>query len=463
MPDPTPGPTTSLDRNAGPFLAICLIIANVIGSGIYTNPGFLARDLRSPFAVLGIWIIGAVLAFAGALSYGELGAMFPEAGGEYVYLREAFGPLFGFLTGWASFFAGFSAPIGAATIGFAAYLSHFLPGLSPENILWNTSVGRFSLHISAGQIVALLVLWMLSLSHITGVRRGGQLQVFLTVVKVAAIAGLIVLGIWLGKGEWTNFHSGAAGILPANVFSTGAVSLIFVLFSFSGWNAAAYIAGEIREPHKTLPMALIAGTAAVTIIYIGLNVLFLYALGIQGMSGVLQVGEKASLALFGPAATHFVAGMMALSILASASAMIIAGPRVYFAMAADGLFFKSIGTLHSAYRSPGASIIWQAVWVSILILSSTFEPLVVYSGFMLVLFSSMAVAAVVVLRTRRPELPRPFRVPFYPWTPLIFISFSIWILVFTLRGRPVESAFGIATVLLGLPLYFYWRRRPRLG
>src|SRR5437588_4032561 len=154
-----------MDRKAGPLLAICLVVANVIGSGIYTTPGFLARDLQSPFAVLGIWVIGAVLAFAGSLSYCELGAMFPEAGGEYVYLREAFGPLFGFLAGWASFFAGFSAPIGAATIGFAAYLSHFLPGLSPENILWTTSLGRFSLHVSAGQITGLVVLWILSLWH----------------------------------------------------------------------------------------------------------------------------------------------------------------------------------------------------------------------------------------------------------------------------------------------------------
>src|SRR5262249_16093049 len=160
--------------------------------------------------------------------------------------------------------------------------------------------------------------------------------------------------------------------------------LIFVLFSFSGWNAAAYIAGEIREPHKTLPLALITGTAVVTIIYLSLNLLFIYALGIQGMSGVLQVGAKASLALFGPAATDVVGGMMALSILASASAMILAGPRVYFAMAADGLFFKSIGTLHATYRSPSASIIWQAAWVSVLILSSTFEPLIVYSGLVLV-------------------------------------------------------------------------------
>jgi APA family basic amino acid/polyamine antiporter len=385
--------------------------------------------------------------------------MFPEAGGEYVYLREAFGPLFGFLTGWASFVAGFSAPIGAATIGFAAYLSHFLPALSPENILWTSSIGRFPLHISAGQIVALAVLWMLSFLHISGIRRGGQLQVFLTAIKVAAIVSLIVLGLLLGKGDWSNLYSSAGEMLPAGVFSNGAVSLIFVLFSFSGWNAAAYIAGEIREPRKTLPIALISGTAAVTIIYLGLNVVFLYALGIQGMSGVLQVGEKASLVLFGPAATHVVAGMMAGSILASASAMIIAGPRVYFAMAKDGLFFKSAGTIHSAYRSPSASILWQAAWVSVLILCSAFEPLIVYSGFVLVLFSSMAVAAVVVLRARSPEVQRPFRVPFYPWTPLLFIGFSVWILTYTLQARPVESAFGVATVLAGLPLYFYWSRK----
>ena len=450
---------TALERNAGPLLATCLIIANVIGSGIYTTPGFLARDLGSPFAVLGIWILGAILAFAGALSYSELGAMFPEAGGEYVYLREAFGPVFGFLTGWASFFAGFSAPIGAATIGFSAYLSHFFPAWSPENIFWITRFGPFSIHLGAGQIVALVVLWVLSLTHITGIHRGGQLQVLLTVAKVAAIFGLIILGFWLGQGDWGNFHSGARELLPAGVFRNGAVSLIFVLFSFSGWNAAAYIAGEVRHPHRTLPMTLVVGTAIVTVIYLGLNMLFLYALGIEGMSGVLQVGEKASLALFGPVATHVVAAMMAGSILAAASAMIIAGPRVYFAMAADGVFFKKTGNLHPLYRSPSASIIWQAAWVSVLVLFSAFEPLIVYSGFVLVLFSAMAVAAVVVLRIRRPEAARPFRVPFYPWTPLVFVAFSLWILVYTLWGRPVESTFGIATVLLGLPLYFYWTRQ----
>ena len=448
----------TLKRNVGLLTATSLVIANVIGAGIYTTPGFLARDLGSPFAVLAIWVLGAILALAGALSYSELGAAYPEAGGEYVYLREAFGPLWGYLSGWTSFFAGFAAPIAAATIGFAAYLAHFSPGLVPGNILWSTSLGPLPIRLSGGQIVALIALWLLSLTHLSGMRRGGQLQVLLTVGKVASIAALIILGLWLGHGDWGNFHSGPQGLLPKGVYHSSAVSLIFVLYCYMGWNAAAYIAGEVREPHRTLPQSLLAGTAIVTVFYLGLNMLFLYGLGIDGMSGVLQVGEKASQALFGPMATHLVAAMMALSILASASAMIAVGPRVYFAMASDGLFPKSLAGVHSHYQSPSASILSQAAWTSVLILTGTFEALIVYSGFVLVFFSALAVASLIVLRLRRPELARPFRVPLYPWTPLIFVGFSIWILIYTLWGRPLESSLGIATVLLGLP-YFYWRRR----
>jgi basic amino acid/polyamine antiporter, APA family len=451
----------ALERTAGPFLATCIVIANVIGAGIYTTPGFLARDLGSPFAVLAIWVVGAILALAGALSYSELGAAFPKAGGEYVYLREAYGPLWGYLSGWTSFFAGFSAAIAAAAIGFSAYMAHFAPALGPGNLLWSGRLASLPIRINAGQIVALVAIWALSLAHITGMRRGGQLQVLLTVGKTLSIAALIVVGLWLGRGRWENFHSGPQGILPPRVYQNGAVSLIFVLYSFSGWNAAAYIAGEVRRPHRTLPFSLLAGTGIVTILYIGLNLMFLYGLGIDGMSGVLQVGEKASLALFGPAAADIVGALMALSILASASAMIVAGPRVYFAMASDGLFPKRLAGIHRRYRSPAASIISQGLWTSVLILTGTFEALLVYSGFVLVFFAFMAVGALIVLRVRHPELDRPFRVPFYPWTPLLFIVFSAWILIYTLRDRPVESSLGIATVLIGLPLYFYWQRRPR--
>ncbi|MBI2818085.1 MAG: amino acid permease [Acidobacteria bacterium] len=458
---PLEQPPATLQRTAGPFVAICLVIANVIGAGIYTTPGFLARDLGSPFAVLSIWIIGAILALAGALSYSELGAAYPEAGGEYIYFREAFGPLWGYLSGWTSFFAGFSAPVAAASIGFAAYLSHFAPQVGPGRVLGTIPLGGWALQITAGQIVALAAVWALSFAHITGMRRGGQLQILLTVAKVASIAALIVLGLWLGNGSWNNFQSGPEGLVPPGAMRNGAISLIFVLFSYSGWNAAAYIAGEVRQPHRTLPVSLLTGTAIVTVLYLGLNTLFLYGLGISGMSGVLQVGEKAALAMFGPVAGDLVAAMMALSILASASAMIVAGPRVYFAMALDGLFPKRVAAIHPRYGSPAVAIVCQGVWSSVLILSGTFEALIVYSGFVLVFFSALAVAALLVLRVRRPELPRPFRVPLYPWTPLLFIGFSVWILLYTVWGRPIEASLGVLTVLLGLPLYFYWTRKAR--
>jgi APA family basic amino acid/polyamine antiporter len=322
-------------------------------------------------------------------------------------------------------------------------------------------LGSWEWRLSGGQVVALLALWLLSLTHISGAQRGGKLQVVLTVGKTAAIVALIVFGLTLGSGDWGHFRDTSQGLLPAQAFRNLPISLIFVLYCFSGWNAAAYLAGEIREPHRNLPLALLAGTLIVTVLYFGLNLLFLYALPIAEMSGVLEIGEKASVALFGPVASHFVAALMALSILASASAMVLAGPRVYFAMASDGLFPRKLAGLHSQYQSPASSILSQSAWTSVLILTGTFEQLIVYSGFVLVFFSALAVASVMVLRWRRPELRLPFRVPLYPYTPLVFVAFSAWILLYTLQGRPAESLLGIATVLLGLPLYYYWRRLSR--
>lgn len=449
----------SLQRSVGAITAASLVVANCIGVGIFTTPGFLARDLGSPFAILAIWVLGAILALAGALCYSELGAAFPEAGGEYVYLREAYGPLWGFLTGWTSCVIAFPAPIAAASIGVSAYLSHFAPLLSPDNILWSVPLGSLQLQLSGGQIFALVIVWSLTLIHISSVRHGSRLQVGLTVIKVVALVAVIVLGVALGTGDWGHLQSGPEGLVPVGALRNGAVSLIFVLFSFSGWNAAAYIAGEMRQPHKTIPVSLLAGTGVVALLYLGLNVVFLYGLGVSGMSGVLQVGEKASLALFGPVATHLVSAFMALSILASVSAMILVAPRVYYAMASDKLFPMRLARVHPRFQTPAAAIVCLALWTSVLVLSGTFEQLIVYAGFALVFFSALAVGAVIVLRVRRPQLVRPFRVPLYPFVPLLFLAFAAWILIFTFRGRPTESLLGIATVLLGLPLYFYWRRR----
>jgi len=458
---PVERPVVTLTRSVGAFTATCVVVANVIGAGIFTTPGFLARDLGSPFAVLSIWVLGAILALAGALSYSELGAAFPRAGGEYIYLREAYGPVWGFLSGWTSFFTGFAAPIAAACIGFSAYVSVFAPALGPNYVLGSVEIGSLRLSLSGGQVIALLALWFLTMVHITGVRRGGRMQVALTAGKIATIVALIVLGLLLGTGDWGHFRSGEQGLLPPSALSNAAVSLIFVLYCYSGWNAAVYLAGEVKNPNRTIPFSLLAGTGIVMVLYMALNVLFLYALPISEMSGVLEIGEKASLALFGPVATYLVSAIMALSILASASAMILAGPRVYFAMASDGLFPKRLAGIHGQYGSPAASIFSQSLWISVLVLTGTFEQLIVYSGFALVLFSALAVASVMVLRWRRPELPRPFRSPLYPFTPLLFLGFSAWILWFTLRGRPAEALFAIATIALGLPLYWFWRRGQR--
>jgi len=455
---PTERPAATLARSVGALTATSVVVANVIGAGIFTTPGFLARDLESPFAVLSIWVLGAILALAGALSYSELGAAFPRAGGEYIYLREAYGSLWGFLTGWTSFFAGFAAPVAAACIGFSAYVSIFAPSLGPNYVLGSMSLGSRSISLSGGQVTALLALWSLTLVHVSGVRRGGRMQVVLTVGKIAAIVGLIIAGLTLGAGDWGHLQT-EGELVPPAALSNGAVSLIFVLYCYSGWNAAVYLAGEVKEPNRTIPVSLLVGTGLVMVLYIALNVVFLYALPVSEMSGVLEIGEKASLALFGPVATYMVSAIMALSILASASAMILAGPRVYFAMASDGLFPKSLAGVHAEYGSPAAAILAQSVWISALILTGTFEQLVVYSGFALVLFSALAVGSVIVLRWRRPEVPRPFRTPLYPLTPLLFLGFSAWILWFTLQGRPTEALFAIGTIAMGLPLYWYWKRR----
>jgi APA family basic amino acid/polyamine antiporter len=429
----------SLSREITIATGTAVVVANVIGSGIFTTSGFIARDLGTPFWFLGVWVIGGMLALAGALSYSEMGAAMPEAGGEYVYLREAYGPLVGYLSGWTSFFIGFSGAIAAACIGFVAYLHHFFPGLEPEK--------------ATGKAAALAALWALTAAHVAGVGPGSLLQRILTAGKVAAIGGLIAAGALLGKGQAAHFSS--SGPAAGSV----AVSLIFVLYSYSGWNAAAYLAGEMRDPQRSVPRSLLLGTAMVILLYVGLNALYLYALPIPEMSGVLAIGERASVALFGPAATSVVSAILALSILASASAMVFAGPRVYYAMARDSVFPPALGAIHPSFGTPARAIFLQSLWTSVLIIfSRAFEQLVIYTGFALSVFAALAVAALIVLRVRRPDAPRPFRVPLYPWLPAAYVAMSAWIAVYSVRGRPKETLYGVLTVLAGIPFY-WWSRR----
>ncbi len=436
-------------RQVGWFTATCVLVSNIVGGGIFTTTGFMARDLGDPMLILALWLVGAGFALAGAMSYGELGAALPQAGGDYVYLRRAYGPLAGFLSGWTSFTIGFGAAIAASAVSFASYFLRVAP-IADDNG-W------------AAKGLALLLLWSLTTVHAAGVGAGGRLQRVLTTTKVLAILALVLGGLSLGSGSWRNFTVRAPDADPG--IGALMVALIFVMYSYLGWNVAGYIAGEIAEPGRTLPKIMIGGTAFVGTMYLLLNLVYLYALPVTSLAQppVLPVAEKAAAALWGPASGRLVAALLCLSIAGAVSAMVWAGPRVYWAMARDGVFASWFAALDGTTGAPVRAILLQSGWASLLILTGTFEQLVIYSGLVLAVFTAFTVGALIVLRRRQPDLPRPYRVPLYPVLPGLLVALSLIIVGYSLIQRPIESALGLATVLAGIPLYFIWRTSPKHG
>ncbi|MDE3041276.1 MAG: amino acid permease [Nitrospirota bacterium] len=435
-------PRSELPRRIGGFTAGCLLVSNVVGSGIFTTTGFMARDLGHPWLILAIWLFGALLALAGALSYSELGTALPVAGGEYAYLRRAYGPLVGFLSGWTSFTIGFGAAVAAGAMSFAAYLLQMAPFQS-EN-------GPFSTGI------ALTLIWVVTGFHLAGVGAGGFLQRLLTILNIGAILVLVVGVLMLGEGNWANLNLSTPDITPS--FGATMVSLIFVTYAYSGWNAAAYVAGEIVDPGRTIPQAMIGGTLFVGLLYLVVNGIYLYALPVTelGQPPILPVANKVAAAMLGPTGTRLVTVLLCLSIAGAVSAMVWAGPRVYYAMACDGVIPACFSETAVTSRTPSKAIVLQSLWASVLILSGTFERLIIYSGVVLAIFSALAVGSVMVLRRRSPELARPYRVPLYPIVPLCYVVLSATIAVYGFLERPIEAGLGVATVLAGVPLYVLW-------
>jgi APA family basic amino acid/polyamine antiporter len=390
------------------------------------------------------------MALAGALCYAELGANFPRAGGEYAYLREAYGPLPSFLTGWSSLLAGFSAPIAASSIGFTEYLSFYFPRLSLQNA-----------HVGApGYWVAAAVIAALSAIHYRKVKIGGRVHLGLTSFKVGVIVLFIAAGFLFGRGDVAHF----AGTVPVSDWgrfaSPLALGMIFVMFSYSGWNAAAYIGGEIHDPRRNIPRALFAGTLLVVVLYVLINALYLYALPMPEMARVIRIAELASLKLFGLDVAPFLNVIFMGTMLGSISAMVIAGPRIYYAMAHDRLFPRAIAKVHPRFGTPANAILLQAIWSIVLVFSGRFEQLLMFSGVVLILFSALTVAAVYVIR-RRGDIAG-YRSWGYPWTMLIFLAASAWILAVSFANQPKESFAGLAVVAAGVPFYYYWNRRRRL-
>jgi basic amino acid/polyamine antiporter, APA family len=427
-----------------------LVVSNMIGTGIFTTTGFLSGDLGRPLLVLGIWVAGGIVALAGCFAYAELGINIPRAGGEYAYLREAWGPGWGFLSGWISFFAGFSAPIAATALGFSEYLGHYFPALSANS----SANGRLRwLHAGSAQWVGIGVIFVFAAINIAGLRWASKLQNVLTAVKLGIIAAFLIAAFAAGRGDWAHFHMAAGRSSSHGLGAQFAVSLIFVMFAYSGWNAASYVAEEIKDPQRSLPLALGLGTGLVVLLYITLNVAFIYALPLEAMKGVVAVGAAASDALFGGRVGNFFSAAMAGALLSSISAMSIVGPRVYYAMGRDGCFPAGAAEVHPRWGTPVKAITYQAITSALMVLTGTFEALIYYIGFSLILFAALAVAGLLRLR-KRPGFRRLRVVNWgYPAIPLLFVSVSLWMLAWTFVLRPRESALGLVTILCGAAFY----------
>jgi APA family basic amino acid/polyamine antiporter len=422
------------------FTATCVLISSVVGTGIFTTTGFMARDVGNPWLILALWGGGALLALTGAMCYSELGAAFPFVGGDYVYLREAYHPFVAFLSGWASFTVGFGAAIAAGAMGFASYVLPLVPP-SVDSAFQDKGV-------------ALVLIWSLTAVHAAGVGPGGLLQQILTILKIGAIAFLVVGAFTVGQGDWQHFS--AAPHDASATLGTFVVSFIFVTYAYSGWNAAGYIAGEILDPTRSIPRTMIGGTLLVGALYLVLNLVYFYALPLQalGEPPLMPVAEKAAVAMFGPLAAHFVTIMLCISIAGAVSAMVWTGPRVYYAMGLDGLLPTFFSDMQNQAGAPVRSIFLQSAWVTLLVLSGTFEQLVIYSGMIITMFTALTVGAVLILRKRRPQLPRPFHVPLYPLLPMFYILVSVMIMIVLCLEKPVEAFLAFLTLCGGIPLYF---------
>jgi APA family basic amino acid/polyamine antiporter len=451
----------SLDRRLGPFDAAAIIVSNVIGGGILFVPPQIAASVPSALLFLSTWVAGGLLAFSGAMAYAELAALRPRAGGEYVYLRAAFGPLAAFLTGWTSFIAGFSGAIATSAVVLAFYLGRFIPAAANATPFLSFPVipGVVVLDVSAQNVVAIAAIIGMAWIHLRGVGPGRIVGDILAVLKVTAFVLFIAIGFSFGEGEASNLVQTAA-VAPGNWL----LALIPVMFAYSGWNAASYVAEEVRDPGRNVPLALAMGAGAVIVIYLFLNALYLYVLPVSELAAVNgSVLDVIADRLLGSVAGDVMGIVSVISLLAGISAMTFAGPRVYFAMARDGLFFRRAAQVHPRYRTPAVAIVAQAVWSSVLVLTAQADTLLTYTGFAIILFSGVAVVALFVLRARQPDAERPFRAWGYPIVPGAYVVASALILMNGLYTAPGPTGAGALVILCGIPIYLWCARGNAVG
>jgi APA family basic amino acid/polyamine antiporter len=445
-----------LQRRLGLLDATTIVMGSMIGSGVFIVAADIARQVNSPGLMLMTWVVTALLTLTAALSYGELAAAMPQAGGQYVYLREAFGPLCGFLYGWTLFAVIQTGTIAAVAVAFAKFAGLFFPWISAVNFL--------APGVSTQQLAAIALLCFLTWINALGVREGAMVQNVFTIAKTGALLGLIVAGALHARPEamernFGDFWGGAEWGWTA-IRLTG-VAMVGALFSSDAWNNVTFIAGEIRNSRRNLPLALVLGVGLVSLLYLACNTVYLMVLPLEAIQSAPEdrVATAVASAALGPAAVQLMAAAIMVSTFGCANGMVLAGARVYYAMALDGLFFRRVASVHPRRHTPVASLVVQCLWASALTLSGSYSDLLDYVIFAVLLFYILTIAGMVVLRRKRPEMERPYRAWGYPLLPLFYISLAGLIEVLLLLYKPKYTWPGLILVLLGIPVYYLWRKR----
>lgn len=449
-----------LKRDLGLWSAAAIVVGTVIGSGIFLVPKTMILRVGSPEMVFAVWVAGGLLSLFGALTYAELAAAMPEAGGEYVYLREAYGPFWAFTYGWTQMWVAKSGSIATLATAFFYYLANFRPEL--DKVLWSLDLpvgpNGGPLEIRSGQLLAMAVILFLACVNYFGVKIGGEVQVAVTVIKVACIAAIIVVGVFLAPGSVSNYTSHVQG-------ATGGVAgffaaLVAALWAYDGWNNVSMVSSEIQHPRRNLPLALILGTLAVVGIYLLANVAYFYVLSGPDVARSDRVAAEMMRRVYGLRGAGLVSIAAMISIFAALNGSILTGSRVPFAMARDGLFFRKVGEIHPRFHTPSVSILALSAWAALLVLSGRYEQLYTYVIFASWILYGMATASVLVLRRKRPQMQRPYRTWGYPWVPVLFVLAAAALVLSTLAASPRESLMGLGIIFLGIPFYSAWRRRP---
>jgi len=456
----TPNPP-ALERRLGAWDGTLITIGSIVGTGIFLTTGDIARVLPSSSLLLLVWLVGGLLTLAGALTYAELGAMFPRAGGIYHFLKEAYGPLWGFLYGWTSFWVIMSGGIAAIAAGFGESLGSFLPVFENSRVFWSVSVGHIAWSVHGGQIAAALAILILTAINHFGLGPGAVVQNVLTIVKTLALAAFVVFGCFAVTRSGTALFSDPSP-LPAGkaLLAAFGVGMIAALWTYDGWYGLTFSAGEMRRPGRDLPIAIIGGTAAVVALYVLINVVYLRALPMGTLAKTTRVGEEAASALFGTFGGNLVSFAILVTIFGCLASTLLYSSRIYLPMAEDGVFFQAAARIHPRFHTPVGSLWLQSLWAIALTLSGTFEQLYTFVVFAGILFHVAAALALFVLRRQRPGAERPYRVWGYPVVPLLFLAACLVLLANTLQEKPRESLAGLGLVALGVPAYALWRRKP---